>query len=425
MAAHVLFALALLVSQPAVQSAQAPEVIANVRVQGNLTLSDQDVIALGGIQIGAPVSATTIDDIAARLRASKRFRHVDVLKRFASIDDPTQIVIVVIVDEGAVKIELTGDASQPTRVVRTRGPRVMFFPLLSAEDGYGVSYGAQFALPDPVGKGSRLSMPLTWGGDKRAEVELQKDIDGAITRVSAGTSISRRTHPFFKTDEDRGRIWARAERDVLQSLRLGATVGWQHVVFPPAQTSFGGDASSSFTHAGGDVVFDTRIDPMLARNAVYGRAAWEHLSFANDGINHTELDGRGYLGLFGQNVLVARVLRDDADKPRPAYLEPMLGGMDNLRGFRTGTAIGDTLVAASVELRVPITSPLSIGKLGLMAFVDSGTVYNKGERLGDQPFKHGVGGGVWFSAAFVRLNVAVAHGLGASTRVHVGGSLSF
>jgi outer membrane protein assembly factor BamA len=164
---------------------------------------------------------------------------------------------------------------------------------------------------------------------------------------------------------------------------------------------------------------------MLARNAVYGRAAWEHLAFASEGINQTVLDGRGYIGLFGQNVLVVRALRNDADKPRPAYLEPLLGGIDNLRGFRAGTAIGDTLVATSVELRMPITSPLSFGRLGLMAFVDSGTVYAKGERLVDQTFQNGVGGGVWFSAAFVRLNLAVAHGLGGSTRVHVGGGLSF
>ena len=418
MGAQLLFALALLVSPAAAQSAPGQEIVADVRVQGNLTLSDQELIALAGIRIGAQVSASTPEEIAERLRATRRFRHVDVLKRFASIDDPTQVVIVVIVDEGAVKIELTGDANAPTRVVRTHGPRLMFFPLLSAEDGYGVSYGAQFALPDPVGKNSRLSMPLTWGGDKRAEIELQKDVaGGAISRARAGASMSRRTHPFFEADEDRGQLWGRAERDVVRSLRVGADAGWTHVSFL--------GADDSFTHAGGDVVFDTRIDPMLARNAVYGRAAWEHLSLANEGVNHTELDGRAYLGLFGQSVLVARVLRDDADGPRPVYLQPMLGGLDNLRGFATGTAIGDTLVATSLELRVPITSPLSIGKMGVMAFVDSGAVYDTGARLGDQPFKHGVGAGVWFSAAFVRFNIAIAHGIGASTRVHVGGSLSF
>lgn len=429
MLAPAIVALALVVSPlpaAAAQSAPTQEVVAEIRVHGNLTMSDQDVVQLAGMKIGAAVSASTTDEVAERLRATKRFHQVDVLKRFASITDPSQIVIVIIVDEGPVKIQLTGDASRPTEVVRTHAPRVLFFPLLSAEDGYGVTYGAQFALPEPAGKGSRLSIPLTWGGDKRAEVELQKDFDrGAVSRVSAGASISRRTHPFFEQDEDRGRIWARAERDVVHSLRVSATAGWQHVSFLPAQASFAGDASSHFAHVGGDVVVDTRIDPMLARNAVYGRAAWEHLAFANDGINHTELDGRGYLGLFGQTVLVVRGLRDDADKPRPVYLEPMLGGIDNLRGFRAGTAIGDTLVATSAELRIPITSPLSFGKMGLMAFVDSGAVYSKGQRLVDQTFKRGVGGGIWFSAAFVRFNVAVAHGLGASTRVHVGGSLSF
>lgn len=35
------------------------------------------------------------------------------------------------------------------------------------------------------------------------------------------------------------------------------------------------------------------------------------------------------------------------------------------------------------------------------------------------------GGSVWFAAAFLRLNIAVAHGVGASTRVHVGGGVSF
>ena len=37
----------------------------------------------------------------------------------------------------------------------------------------------------------------------------------------------------------------------------------------------------------------------------------------------------------------------------------------------------------------------------------------------------GYGGGVWFAAAFLRLNIAVAHGRGAATRVHVGGNVTF
>ena len=105
-------------------------------------------------------------------------------------------------------------------------------------------------------------------------------------------------------------------------------------------------------------------------------------------------------------------MRQDSDVPLPPYLQPMLGGTANLRGFRAGSAIGDTLVSGTVEVRTPLTSPLSVGKFGINAFVDAGTVYDKGQRLGDQHFSRGFGGGVWFAAAFLRLNLAVAHGIG-------------
>ena len=73
---------------------------------------------------------------------------------------------------------------------------------------------------------------------------------------------------------------------------------------------------------------------------------------------------------------------------------------------------------------MPLSSPLSIGKVGVSAFVDVAKTYDKGQRFGDQKFARGIGGAIWFSAAFLRLNVAVAHGIGGSTRVHVGTTVS-
>ena len=99
--------------------------------------------------------------------------------------------------------------------------------------------------------------------------------------------------------------------------------------------------------------------------------------------------------------------------------------MANLRGFGAGSAAGDTLVAGSAELIVPLTSPLNVGKVGVSAFVDYGVVYPNGERFADQTLKRGLGGSVWFSAAFFKLNIAVARGRGSSTRVHVGANASF
>jgi outer membrane protein assembly factor BamA len=411
-----LLLLALLAGGPT--TAQPAEVVAEIRVHGNVVTPDEEMRRLAGIEVGAPVGSSTLTrspraSEREALPARRRPKTVR-LDRRSHANRP-----VIVVDEGPVKIEMTGDPDRPTRVVRSRRWNLLFLPVLNVEDGYGFTYGARAAVADPAGKASRLSFPLTWGGDKRVGAEFDKSFDsGVVSRIQAGASISRRTNPYFQQDEDRDRVWVRGEHEVTSGLRLGATGGWQRVLFQ--------GVDDRFAQAGADVVLDTRLDQKLPRNAVYARAAWDHLSFQNGGaVDRVSLEGRGYVGLFGQNVLVLRALRDAADTPLPPYLKPMLGGMANLRGFKAGTAIGDMLVAASAELRVPLTSPLSFGKIGVSAFVDAGTVYDKGASFQDQTIAKGSGGSVWFSAAFFQFNVAVAHGLGASTRVHAGGGVSF
>jgi outer membrane protein assembly factor BamA len=412
MLAPLLVALALL--QPSQQ-----EVITEIRIHGNVATPDAEVRRLAGIDTGVPFTADTPDTVARRLRATKRFERVEVLKRFASIEDATKIVLIVVVDEGPVKIEGFETPETPAQVIRRRGLDLMFLPILDFEDGYGFTYGVRFAKPNVAGKHSRVSFPLTWGGERRAAAEFSQNLTkGPFTILQAGASASRRTNPFFEQDDDRQGIWLRGERALTPSLRVGATGGWQHVSFE--------DNGDRFTHVGADVTLDTRLDPMLARNAVYARAGVEHLDIrSTGGVNRTTLDARGYVGLVGQNILVVRGLREDASQPLPPYLQSLLGGMSNLRGFRAGTAVGDTLVAGSAEVLAPITSPLSFGKFGVNGFVDIGTVYSKNQRLADQHFSQGIGGGVWLTAAFFRLNLVVAHGIGAGTRIHFGTAISF
>jgi outer membrane protein assembly factor BamA len=299
----------------------------------------------------------------------------------------------------------------------------MVLPIIDSEDGYGLRYGAQLAYPSVLGARSRLAFPLTWGGEKLAGAEIEQNFDkGPLTRVEFGTSFGRRTNPFYKLDDDRARVWARAEK-AAGPLHLGGGAGWEHV-------SFGG-ATDTVRSIGGDVTVDTRLDPVLPRNAIYAVAGVERLQFgaggasAAGGTTRTRLEARGYIGVVGQNIVVLRVVREDASRSLPPYLKPLLGGLSNLRGFEAGSFAGDTLVATSAELLIPLTSPLDIGKLGVSFFVDAGRVYDKGARLGDQPFKKGVGGSVWLTAPVLRINLAVAHGLGAGTRVNFGIGLAF
>jgi hypothetical protein len=191
------------------------------------------------------------------------------------------------VDEGPVKIEMTGDPGNPTRVVKSRRPNLLFLPILDAEDGYGLSYGVRFAYADPLGKRSRVSFPFTWGGDKKGAAELDKEFArGVLSRVVAGASVSRRTNPFFEQDDDRRSVWIRGERQIVRGLRVGTTAGWQHVSFGGGAR--GPTADDRFVDAGADVIVDTRVDPALPRNAIYARAGWEHLGFASVGsVGHT------------------------------------------------------------------------------------------------------------------------------------------
>ena len=111
------------------------EVIASVQVHGNTVTSDDEIRRLAGVDVGSAAAEDLVEAVTARLVATKRFESVRVLKRFASIADPSQILIVIIVDEGAVRIERTGDPENPTRVVRSRRSALMLFT--RSTDGRG------------------------------------------------------------------------------------------------------------------------------------------------------------------------------------------------------------------------------------------------------------------------------------------------
>jgi outer membrane protein assembly factor BamA len=296
----------------------------------------------------------------------------------------------------------------------------MFLPLFTSEDGYGVAYGLRTTWPNPFGWGGRLSVPATWGGTKGVALEFQHEpARGPFQRIEAGGSLSRRENPFFEADDDRARVWARGEHHFTGWLRAGAVVGWERVDFL--------GANDRFIRVGLDATLDTRLDAFLARDAVYARAAWERLGFINGrpATHRVNLEGQGHIGLVGPSLLVLRAQRSDANNPLPLAMQPLLGGMNSLRGFGAGSAVDDTLVSASVELRVPLTSPLNFGRVGVSAFMDIGTVYADGERLSSQHFERGIGGSVWILASVFRANLAVARGLGGSTRVHFAAGLPF
>lgn len=401
--------------------AQPTEVIAEIQVHGNHVTPDADLLALAGIAVGAPFTPETLGQVRRKLEASGKFEDVNVLKRYASIVDPSKITVVIVVNEGAVRVDFErGPDGEEVAVVKKRGGfrNLMYLPILDGEDGYGLTYGVTASIADVAGNRSRLSFPLSWGGTRRAGVEVEKNfVSGPLTRIEVGASVQRRTNPAYEEHDERRKVWARAER-AIGHFRLGSTAGLERVSFGPLE--------DDLKSIGADVTFDTRLDPAYPRNAVMATAAWERVAFESGGsVHRTRLDGRGYLGLIKQSVLAVRAIREGANGPQWPYFRPLLGGWSNLRGFEAGAFVGDILVAGSAELLVPVSSSLSVGRLGVSAFVDMGVAYDYGQRLKDQVRQTGIGGSVWMSATVFRVSLSVAHGRGAGTRVNFGGGLTF
>jgi outer membrane protein assembly factor BamA len=408
---------------PSSSSPPAGEVIAGIRVHGNTATPDADIVRLSGLVVGASFTDAALADARRRLEATHDFVHVQVSKRYASIADLSQVLVLIVVDEGAVSVDWSGAKDREATVVRRRGfgRHFMWLPIVDGEDGYGLTYGARVAyvgLGPLAGPGGRLSFPLTWGGTKQAAVEFDRPLaSGPLTRVQVGVGLDRRRNPAFDEDDSRRRVWARAERR-LGDLRAGVIADRQHVSFA--------DRRDTMTSYGADVTYDTRVDPLFPRNAVDLTASWTARRFGAGGVVHqTTLDGRAYVGVVGQSVIVARVSRESADAPLPPYVQPLVGGWENLRGFRAGAFAGDTAVTGSLELRVPLSSPLRVARFGVSAFVDTGTAYAHGARLSSQPMHVGVGGGIWWTATVFHLGISAAHGIGATTRVNFGGGLAF
>jgi outer membrane protein assembly factor BamA len=253
-------------------------------------------------------------------------------------------------------------------------------------------------------------------------VEVDRTFDrGPFSRLEGAASLTRRVNPHFDVAEIRSELRVRAERAVASWLRVGGGVRRTHV-------SFGG-VDDSIVAPGADLLIDTRIDPGFPRNALHLTAGVEQLRF--DGGHQAArwtTDLRGYVGVFGSTVVALRAATSTSGGALPAYEQALLGGTSTLRGYEFGYRAGDNLAMMSAEVRVPLTSPLIMVKLGVKGFLDAGTVYPHGTRLADQVFDRGVGAGVFLSWAIVRMGLDLAWPIGGPTsnpRWHFGLGVTF
>jgi outer membrane protein assembly factor BamA len=377
----------------------SPGVVAEVRVHGNHTTPNADVLAIVGDVVGQPATDALVAEITNRLEKSGRFEGVDVRKRFRSIENPDDILLMVVVDEvpGVSDDDLTPG---PMKKLRSSG---MFLPIFHSDDGYGLTYGMRMSFVDRLGPRSRITFPFSWGGERQARMQVERAfVSGPVNRVAGEGGIRRRENPHFEIGDTRTFFQGRIESAVQRWLRAGAGAGVEDVEF--------GDVTDRLTRVEGDVTLDTRVDPAFPRNAVHATFGLEHLSFDAGQANRRTADVRGYLGLFGQSVLAVRAMAQTATAPLPDYEKALLGGAATVRGYEVGYRVDDNIAALSAEVRLPVTSPMSVGRFGIKVFADAGTSYPFGNKLADQQLDLGYGAGAYLHLTIISLSLDVARG---------------
>jgi outer membrane protein assembly factor BamA len=410
-------ALSVMLALAAPLAAQPAEVVESIVVHGNHTTPTDDVLAIVGAVAGQPATDALLAEVRTRLENSRRFAGVDVRRRYLSIDDPTRVLLVVVVDEypGVSEDDLT-----PGPMKRFSASS-MWLPVLEYQEGYGFTYGARLSFMDRLGPRSRVSVPLTWGGERQAQVELDRGFErGPVKRVVGGGGLYRRENPHYEIGDFRRQFWGRVETAPRAWLRAGGGARLARVGFA--------DRDENLSIFGADITVDTRRDPTLPRNAVFASAGIERLGFHESALGavpdanawtssrRVTLDGRGYVGLIGQTVLGLRAQSITASDPLPPFEQALLGGIPSLRGWDVGSQAGDNLAAASAELLVPLTSPIQqFARLGVKIFADTGTTWAVGTPLDTHSFEWGYGGGVFLHATVFTFGLDLGWREGRST----------
>jgi len=215
----------------------------------------------------------------------------------------------------------------------------------------------------------------------------------------------------------------------MRNIRLGGSLGglWADIRpgesddFPAMQRIFddvsapGLDHQANFLRASIFGQIDYRDDPSGPKsggNYVSEYTWYDDWSLGRFSFNRWDVDAQQYIPFFNKSRRFALRMRmtmtDAARRQRvPFYLQPFIGGSDDLRGFRPYRFTGPNAVVYNAEYRWEIFSGL-VGAL----FFDAGKVMADRGNLAMSDLETSSGFGFRFNArnrTFIRLDVGFSH----------------
>ena len=165
--------------------------------------SDEAVLKLAGVTIGP----------AARRRRDRRDRETAARQRPLRRGPGPQALSHAGDGRGrrscwsCTSVPASRATGEPPSVARRLRSRLMFFPILQLRRRVRLDLRRRRRrVVDARARATRLSVPLSWGGTRRAAVEVDRTFKtGPLTRLSGSFGIAQRENPHYEIDDRRTR----------------------------------------------------------------------------------------------------------------------------------------------------------------------------------------------------------------------------
>jgi hypothetical protein len=185
-------------------------------------------------------------------------------------------------------------------------------------------------------------------------------------------------------------------------------------IYNPAQAP-GIDRQSDFSRYGAFAQFDYRDNPGGPRSGGNYLLRYDNYSDQTLGrhdFERLEVDLQQYFPFFNKRRVIALhgksiLTYTGRGQTVPFYLQPVLGGSDDLRGFRPFRFYDDNLLVVNAEYRWETFSGLDMA-----VFADGGKVFPRHAQLNFRDLEGSVGFGLRFNVrnnVFLRIDVGFSH----------------
>jgi hypothetical protein len=193
----------------------------------------------------------------------------------------------------------------------------------------------------------------------------------------------------------------------------GAAFASAEKVYSPRQAP-GIDAQSNFVRTGGFAQYDWRDNPDSARtggNYFVQFSDFRDRTFGLSNFRRLDLEAQQFVPILNERRVFAvrakSALTYSDGHPLPFYMQPSLGGSNDLRGYRAYRFRGDNLFVMNAEYRYEIFSGLDMAVFG-----DAGQVFTRKSDFSFRNLESDLGFGFRFNQrnkTFLRLDVAFSH----------------